>query len=447
MLRKTIRESFPAIEPRNLRTHVGLWIDKMLVDEVPSSAVAGPHLRKIDSAPIPDGYELAYRARRTALEAMAERGESLVFEAKASSRLVVGLGAKGVLEMGLTLDHTWGTPYIPGSALKGLCAAAAHQLTKDAKWHKPTKGWPEAAPEKGTEATDFQFLFGSTANAGIVTFHDAWWIPVGTTLPIHMDIMTVHHPNYYQSPSVGAKDAPSDFDEPVPVPFLSTSGTFLVALEGPDDWCKAAFQLLEAGLRELGIGAKTSSGYGRVTLTPVVFERQRQRAARIEALRVQFDRYEPGRKEAAVRALVGAIEGDVARGQIVEALSKVDKRHRGALVETARAALSESGRVLLDAVVTELAVPVVVRVEQQPVVLEKPREPAAPQSVRVRYEADKKAPKRFVLHIEGETKPLKSAVVDIDDELLGKLRATGEWVDVVVVRDGAKVKVRRGFDK
>lgn len=33
---------------------------------------------------------------------------------------VVGLGAKGTLEMGLTLHHTYGFPIIPGSSLKGL---------------------------------------------------------------------------------------------------------------------------------------------------------------------------------------------------------------------------------------------------------------------------------------------------------------------------------------
>ena len=39
---------------------------------------------------------------------------------KAESRLIIGLGGKGTLKMGITLHHLYGFPYIPGSALKGL---------------------------------------------------------------------------------------------------------------------------------------------------------------------------------------------------------------------------------------------------------------------------------------------------------------------------------------
>ncbi len=446
MLRKTIREAFPAVEPRNLRTHVGLWLDKMLVDEEPSSAVAGSHLRKIESAPVPDGYALAYQTRRAAFEAMADRNEALVFEAKALSRMVVGLGAKGVLEMGLTLDHTWGTPYIPGSALKGLCAAAAHQLTNDPRWKKKPTGWPEAAPADVNACTDYEFLFGTTANGGIVTFHDAWWVATGTTLPILMDVMTVHHAEYYQPKEASDAKAPTDFDEPVPVPFLSTTGTFLVVLEGPIEWCKAAFQFLEAGLRDLGVGAKTSSGYGRMSLTRVVSERQRQREARVEGLRGHFERYEPGRKDAAMKALVGAIEAGVERGPIVEALSKVDERHRGALMDATRAALRETDRAMLDEAIAAMSAAEEAPTEPKAVVQEKPRESVGPRAVRVRFEVDEKAPKRFFLHIEGEKKPLKSAVVEMDEVLLAELRAKGDWVEVVVVREGAKVKVQKKVD-
>src|SRR5262249_5571079 len=38
----------------------------------------------------------------------------------AHTRLIVGLGNKGVIEAGLRLHHTYGVPLIPGSALKGL---------------------------------------------------------------------------------------------------------------------------------------------------------------------------------------------------------------------------------------------------------------------------------------------------------------------------------------
>jgi len=41
---------------------------------------------------------------------------------------------------------------------------------------------------------------------------------------------------------------------------------FLVALDGPDEWVEAAFQILGLALAEEGIGAKTNSGYGRMVL-------------------------------------------------------------------------------------------------------------------------------------------------------------------------------------
>ncbi len=37
-------------------------------------------------------------------------------------RMVIGLGGENVLETGITLHHTYGTPLIPGTALKGLAS-------------------------------------------------------------------------------------------------------------------------------------------------------------------------------------------------------------------------------------------------------------------------------------------------------------------------------------
>jgi len=45
---------------------------------------------------------------------------AVTFQAQALGRLIVGLGGKGAMEFGLTLQHTSGLPVIPGSALKGL---------------------------------------------------------------------------------------------------------------------------------------------------------------------------------------------------------------------------------------------------------------------------------------------------------------------------------------
>ena len=140
-------------------------------------------------------------------------------------------------------------PYLMGSALKGLARSFARRL----------EGWAEELTKTA---------FGATDEAGYVTFYDALYVPGSGynrgqgAQALHRDVLTVHHQKYYQ----GKSAAPADWDEPNPVPFLSATGRYLVALSGPTDWVNATFQILEIALREEGIGAKTSSGYGRMTL-------------------------------------------------------------------------------------------------------------------------------------------------------------------------------------
>ena len=53
----------------------------------------------------------------------------------------------------------------------------------------------------------------------------------------------------------------------MPVPFISATGSYLFAVKADDaPTARAALQILAFALDELGIGAKTSSGYGRITL-------------------------------------------------------------------------------------------------------------------------------------------------------------------------------------
>jgi hypothetical protein len=78
-------------------------------------------------------------------------------------------------------------------------------------------------------------------------------------------VITVHHEGYYQD----GKEPPADWDSPTPVPFLSATGSYLVAVSGPSGWDDAAMKLLRLALKEMGVGAKTSSGYGRLTLDSV----------------------------------------------------------------------------------------------------------------------------------------------------------------------------------
>ena len=230
--------------------HAGLWLDKFLPEQAEQGGenVYTSHFRDVTTIPVAPAYRHFFARWEQALKASGARTATVT----TLGRLVVGLGADSVLENAITLHRTYGVPYIPGSALKGLAAHYAHNRLDDPAWKKRGKA--------------HIILFGDTTSAGYVTFFDALYVPGSTPneKPLALDVVTVHHPDYYQS-----KDSPpADWDSPNPVPFVSVRGgvQFLVALHGPDEWVEAAFRILALALKEEGIGAKTNSGYGRMEL-------------------------------------------------------------------------------------------------------------------------------------------------------------------------------------
>lgn len=182
----------------------------------------------------------------------------------AYARLIVGLGSKGVIEAGLRLHHTYGVPLVPGSALKGIAAhyCAEVRAKSDAKY--------------ATDGDYHRLLFGTTDDGGVIGFEDGWMHPdslAAARQGLLKDVMTPHHQDWQTKPEV----APTDFDSPVPVPFLSVAGRFRIAVcwRGPDDdkagvWTKRALVLLLEALAEWGVGGKTSSGYGRLVVAKAV---------------------------------------------------------------------------------------------------------------------------------------------------------------------------------
>lgn len=221
-------------------------------------------------------YQKAYLRWRRDLEAFpyamcqAEMGTC--------GRLIVGLGTPSALETGISLHHTYGVPYLPGTALKGLAAHYCDQVwgwgeDGDVRFRKHRERSPDD-PARGKELAPgdaYAVLFGTTEDAGHITFHDAWYIPRSVKSLVR-DVMTPHHMAYYGEKN-GA--APTDFDEPNPVSFLSVNGSFLLAvscdLEPKEtagrQWAELALTLLSQALEEWGIGGKTSSGYGRLRKT------------------------------------------------------------------------------------------------------------------------------------------------------------------------------------
>lgn len=234
-------------------THAGLWLDKFLPDVEKGAEGHPPHLLQLTEILVPEEYRRFFVRWRKAVEALGPATRTA--EAKVLGRMVAGLGAESVLETSIALHRTYGVPYIPGSSLKGLAAAAAHQGLADPQWRKASKGVEIGAFHR--------ILFGDQESSGEVTFHDALWIPEGSTLPLDLDVMTVHHPDYYQ----GKDNAPAaDWDSPTPVAFLTAHGRYLLAVTGPQEWAETAMAILKIAVEENGAGAKTAAGYGRMQL-------------------------------------------------------------------------------------------------------------------------------------------------------------------------------------
>jgi len=212
----------------------------------------------------------------------------VTLEATLASSLAVGLGNESPLEVGLTVHHTYGMPIIPGSAIKGVCLRGAKrwQQQKQQELKRSmdagTIGAGELSKQIEVIGKQLLVLFGDTAQKSSFVFWDAWYDPESPDdargKPFHRDVITVHHPKYYQ----GADAWPTDFDDPTPIPFLVVrpGARFLFAISAPTkEWGKFAKNLLSWCLQNLGIGGKTNAGYGYFTETSVETQSEEERDA------------------------------------------------------------------------------------------------------------------------------------------------------------------------
>lgn len=230
-------------------TNASLWLNKCLQDYDQDES-KGKLVGEVARLPEPPEYRAFFeRWKRTLTQDYGAQPRRV----QAKGRMIVGLGSESVLETSICLHRIYGMPYIPGSAIKGLAASYAHQRLGE--------GW-----RKGE--TYYNLIFGDTDNAGYITFFDALYQP-GSGVDhqaLYPDVITVHHKDYYQD---ARRAGPSDTNDPNPVPFLSATGTYLFALAAPafstnTRWLDLTFHILEKALDQFGIGAKTSSGYGRM---------------------------------------------------------------------------------------------------------------------------------------------------------------------------------------
>lgn len=191
--------------------------------------------------------------RRQKLLATQNSADRLVtWNQKTDAPLTLQLARSGTLEnAGLALHPVYGFAYLPGTGLKGMARAAAQEWL-------------------GYSADKIISIFGNEPGegreghqlSGAIVFHDAW--PVRWP-QLMIDIVNNHHSEYYKG-----KDAPGDWEAPVPVYFLAiTPGTefnFNLSLrrhDGDLESLQDAVAALQYALSSLGTGAKTAAGYGQ----------------------------------------------------------------------------------------------------------------------------------------------------------------------------------------
>jgi CRISPR-associated protein Cmr6 len=246
----TRRQSLQSIQKHHCKyPNAGLWLDKCILTQDKNDKEArSKFVNEVSGMDAPENYRMFYARWEKMLDDYKQAGYAVERrEAKVRGRMVLGTGSESVLETAVTLHRTYGVPYIPGSALKGLAANFARQYCGNA--------WSETRQ-------NYKTVFGETDKSGCVIFFDAM-CKASSGLTLHTDVLTPHHRDYYMKSNI----PPADWDDPNPVHFLSATGTYLIALaasEGGDDWICSVLEILRNALGEMGIGAKTSSGYGRM---------------------------------------------------------------------------------------------------------------------------------------------------------------------------------------
>jgi len=182
-------------------------------------------------------------------------------------RLIINLGAASVYETSLLFHRNYSIPYIPGSAVKGVTRHWA--ILKFAEKSKKNPKMIDDALSQGKDLgvsvenisfTDLIRIFGTQSKKGEVIFFDALPIIEQEKDFIVLDVMNVHYKPYYEK-----GETPGDWHSPTPIFFLAVEkGTkFRFALASKNEnLVEKAKKLLKEALDKIGIGAKTSAGYG-----------------------------------------------------------------------------------------------------------------------------------------------------------------------------------------
>lgn len=232
---------------------------------------AGPIMRHADAA-----LKGLHRRQSACLGSIqAKGGVCLEITAKLQAPFVSGLGGCHPTETGFILDRNSGLPYIPASAVKGVLRVA-HALDIAEQYPERVKETRDGFEIDNREETMRKY-FGDTdtsakdAVRGQLVFLDAFPASLPT---IKRDIMNPHFAPYYKGDA-----PPRETDSPIPVMFMAVKEgvefkfrVFALPLavgasvptDFTDDDRSAIVAMFSRACMQLGFGAKTSIGYGRM---------------------------------------------------------------------------------------------------------------------------------------------------------------------------------------
>ena len=222
--------------------HAGLWFDKFCNtwrDDWSMTAKEKLEWIQTVTRTVGKREQIDAYVKRQARMIQTLGGSFGVFSTE--SRFVTGIGRSHPVENGFAWHPVLGTPYLPGSSIKGLLRA-----------------WSEQEADKEIQACIFGAGADASSQVGGVFFLDA--IP---TKPVNLeaDVMTPHYAGWTP------EQPPGDWRSPIPIPFLvvAEKTPFLFGfgpLNSTSDLNIVRRWLTDA-LQWAGGGAKTAVGYGR----------------------------------------------------------------------------------------------------------------------------------------------------------------------------------------
>ena len=202
--------------------------------------------------------------------------------AQLEGRLAINLADSLIQNAGICLDRLFGMPYIPGSAVKGVCRHAAFEELQSANAVQQPQLFDLFRTVFGTSDNDFKkgelqpfqhLLSGRAENQkGAVAFLPAY--PVNEARVV-VDLTNVHYPDYYREGRT--EDLSKERPQPNPFPAVEIGAqfAFCLVLNGTNkdpNLLAASVRWLETALTVGGLGAKTASGYGWFSLRPDVLQ-------------------------------------------------------------------------------------------------------------------------------------------------------------------------------